>query len=42
LVSPAIWRGDALVCAPLLEDCPEFTADLTNNKNEFILSLLSD
>ena len=38
LVSPAIWRGDALISAPLAGFNPEWQASIPNGFHKFILS----
>ena len=41
LVSPALWAGDQLICAPLAETAPKWRAKNVKNLSDFISSLLS-
>ena len=38
LVSPAVWRGDALISAPLAGFNPEWSASIPNGFHKFVLS----
>lgn len=40
LASPAIWRGETLVAAPLAGVCGDWTADLAETRCDFVASLL--
>lgn len=41
LASPAVWRDDVLVAAPLAQPAPGWTAQLAGDADGFFLSLLS-
>ncbi|MCV6595814.1 MAG: tRNA lysidine(34) synthetase TilS [Mangrovicoccus sp.] len=42
LVSPALWRGETLICPLLLDETSEYRAELAWNKKDFTLLLQSD